>query len=264
MIETSDHSSDLIGSIASRSPIDYADLKSILSNLSQELCRPLSSLRAGFDLLLAESATPISTCQRGHVHTMVNLCDELLRLTRSSLDYAGLVQGLLPLSFGAYTIGALIREIDRQFEPIAKSRRIVWGCALDGPDTTVTTDASRCQRIFGNLIENALNATHAGGRVQLTGKTEGQSWNVTIEDDGPGIPAIELNRVFEPYYRLARTDQTRVEGSGLGLSTCREMVGQLGGEIQIQSNVGEGTRVVVKLPCEPLDPPGNRPATDVT
>ena len=73
--------------------IDQGELRSILSNLSHELCRPLASLRAGFDLLLGESPSSITPDQRGHLFTMVSLCDDLLRLTRSYLDYAAIVQG---------------------------------------------------------------------------------------------------------------------------------------------------------------------------
>ena len=116
----------------SRSLIEHAELRSLLSNLSHELCRPLISLRAGFDLLLADAARPISHDQRGHVQTMVVLCDDLLRLTRSYLDYAGLIQGTRPLCYGAFTIGALVREIDRQFAPLAASRRIALGMCARG------------------------------------------------------------------------------------------------------------------------------------
>src|SRR4029079_4572828 len=90
-----------------RSPIAHDELRTILSNLSHELCRPLISLRAGFDLLLGDASRPISHDQRGHVQTMVSVCDELFRLTRSYLDYAGLVQGTRPLCLGTFTIGAL-------------------------------------------------------------------------------------------------------------------------------------------------------------
>src|SRR5438105_5300632 len=83
--------------------IGPSELRTILSNLSHELSRPLVSLRMGFDLLLADSARPISPDQRGHVETMVVLCDDLLRLTRSYLDYAGLVQGARPFCFGTFT-----------------------------------------------------------------------------------------------------------------------------------------------------------------
>ena len=106
--------------------IDQGELRSILSNLSHELCRPLVSLRAGFDLLLGESPRTITDDQRGHLLTMVSLCDDLLRLTRSYLDYAGIVQGSRPVCLGSFTIGALIGEIDRQFAPVARGRQLDW------------------------------------------------------------------------------------------------------------------------------------------
>jgi signal transduction histidine kinase len=235
---------------SSRSLIEHAELRSLLSNLSHELCRPLISLRAGFDLLLADNARPISRDQRGHVQTMVVLCDDLLRLTRSYLDYAGLIQGTRPLCYGTFTLGALVREVDRQFAPTAAARRIGWECALDGPEATVTTDASRCQQIFGNLVANALKYTPEGGQVRVTARHEGAHWVVVVADSGPGIPAEAISKVFEPFYRLARDERSGIEGSGLGLAICREMVDQMWGEITLASEVGQGTRVTVRLPSE--------------
>jgi signal transduction histidine kinase len=240
----------LSSQVSPRSLIEHAELRSLLSNLSHELCRPLISLRAGFDLLLTDSARPISRDQRGHVQTMVVLCDDLLRLTRSYLDYAGLIQGTRPLCFGTFTIGALVREIDRQFAPLAAARRIAWDCALEGPDATVTTDASRCQQIFGNLVANALKYTPEGGQVRVVARHEGERWQVVVNDSGPGIPVEAHSKVFEPFYRLSRDERSGIEGSGLGLAICREMVDQMWGEIALSSGVGQGTRVTVQFPSE--------------
>ncbi len=206
------------------------------------------SLRAGFDLLLGDDSRPISPVQRGHVQTMVDLCDDLLRLTRSYLDYAGLVQGTRPLSYGSFTIGAVIREVDRQFAQEAAARRIDWECALEGPDATVETDASRCQQIFGNLVANALKYTPGGGEVRVVARHGEGHWEVAVADSGPGIPSDALAKVFEPFYRLSRDEHSGIEGSGLGLAICREMVDQMGGEIAISSAVGVGTRVTVRFP----------------
>src|SRR4051794_25779690 len=85
-----------------RSPIAHDEIRTILSNLSHELCRPLISLRAGFDLLLGDSGRTAAQVENGHIQTMVVLCDDLLRLTRSYLDYAGLVQGVRPLCYGSF------------------------------------------------------------------------------------------------------------------------------------------------------------------
>src|SRR5579862_9402892 len=114
-MDANPEASSCAGSAAAPSIFDHDEIRAILSNLSHEICRPLISLRAGFDLLLADDTRPIDGDQRGHVHTMVGLCDDLLRLTRSYLDYAGLVQGVRPLCYGTFTIGALVRDIHRQF-----------------------------------------------------------------------------------------------------------------------------------------------------
>ncbi len=233
-----------------RSLFGDPDLRSILANLSHELCRPLISLRMGFDLLLANGEGPIGRDQRGHVETMVDLCDDLLRLTRSYLDYAGLVQGTRPFSFGKFTVAALICEIDRQFEPVAASRKIAWDCRLEGRDAAITTDVSRCQQIFGNLVANALNYTAAGGEVRVTGEHHDDYWVVIVEDNGAGIPGDQIEHVFEPFYRFGREEHSRLEGSGLGLAICQEMVDQLGGEIRLESVVGRGTRAIVRLPVD--------------
>src|SRR5262245_30625695 len=124
--------------------IDQRELRSILSDLSHELCRPLASLRAGFDLLLGDAQSSVTSDQRGHLLTMVSLCDDLLRLTRSYLDYAAIVQGSRPLCLGSFTIGALIDELHRQFAPTASARRIKWETNVECTESVVTTDAARC------------------------------------------------------------------------------------------------------------------------
>jgi signal transduction histidine kinase len=235
--------------------IGSAQLRSVLSNLSHELCRPLLSLRAGFELLLTDSSATMAVEQRGHVQTMALLCDDLLRLTRSYLDYAGLVQGVRPLCFGEFTVGALVGEIDRQFAPIADSRRIQWVCTADGREATVTTDASRFQQVLGNLAENALKYTPPGGSVHVSVSADQREWVVTVADDGPGIPAEHAERVFEPFYRLARDEQSRSCGNGLGLAICRELVGQLSGTIKLHSAPGRGATFTARFPVAPPPKP---------
>jgi signal transduction histidine kinase len=241
-----------------RSVLDHAELRSILSNLSHELCRPLIALRAGFDLLMGDTARPVSEDQRSHLHTMIALCDDLLRLTRSYLDYAGLMQGSRPLHYGTYTLSSLIRDIDQEFATAAATAGLTWDCTLEGDDAPVVTDASRCQQIFGNVVANALKYTPEGGRVRVSARHDGATWMVAVFDSGPGIPAEARTRVFEPFYRLSREERGGIEGSGLGLAICRELVEQMGGEITIGQGLEQGTRVTVRLPVTPA--PGGPPA----
>ncbi len=248
-IETSSKSEP---TCVARPAIDHAEMRAILSNLSHELCRPLISLRAGFDLLLGDPECPVSAEQHRHIQTMIGLCDNLLLLTRNYLDYAGLVQRARSLHYGTFTLGALIRDVEREFASTAEERGIDWTCRLDGPDGPVSTDATRCQQILGNLVANALKYTPRGGRVKIAAHHDRSAWIVTVEDDGPGIPAESQARVFEPFFRLPREERSRIEGNGLGLAICRELVEQMGGDIDLDSGAGRGrgTRFSVRLPVE--------------
>jgi signal transduction histidine kinase len=231
--------------------MNQGELRSLLSSLSHELCRPLVSLRAGFDLLLGDASGSISSEQRVHLLTMVSLCDDLLRLTRGYLDYAALVEGCRGPSLGTFSLGAMVREIDRQFGPIASAQGLGWAIEVSDAEALVVTDASLCQQIFGNLVSNALKYTPRGGRVRVEGKARQDHWCVAVIDDGPGIPGESLEKVFEPFYRLSRDEHSRIEGNGLGLSICRELIERLGGQIVLDSTTGVGTTVEVRLPRTP-------------
>jgi signal transduction histidine kinase len=230
------------------SALDARELRTVLTSLSHELCRPLVSLRAGFDLLLGDSPAAVSAEQRGHLMTMVTLCDDLLRLTRGYLDYAGLVNARRPPCYGSFSIGALITEIDRQFHPVALAKGVSWSAVAVDPAAQVVTDASLAQQIFGNLVSNALKYTPRGGTVRVQAEAAAATWVVTVSDDGPGIPADSLEHVFEPFYRLPRDEHSRIEGNGLGLSICRELIERLEGSICLDSTPGAGTTANVVLP----------------
>ena len=228
--------------------VDPSQLRTVLTNLSHELCRQLASLRAGFDLILSEAESNIAEDQSAHLLKMVSLCDELLGFTRSSLDYAAIAHGSRPLCLGSFTIRALIEEIDRQFAPQARSRRIQWETHATNPDAVVLTDVSRCQQILGNLVSNALKYTPPGGRVQVAAVVEREFWRLSVSDSGLGIPDSWHEKVFEPYVRLARDEKAGIEGSGLGLAICRELVDQLHGTIALDSTEGMGTSLHIRFP----------------
>ena len=138
-----------------------------------------------------------------------------------------------------------------------------WETFADAPETEVVTDASLCQQIFGNLVSNAIKYTPRGGHVRVEGSAGPTDWCVSVIDDGTGIPVESLERVFEPFFRLARDEHSRIEGNGLGLSICRELTEQVGGSILLDSTPGVGTTVKVHFPRNPArgQTTGNIPRT---
>jgi signal transduction histidine kinase len=218
--------------------------------LSREICRPLISLCAGLDLLLAGCEGPVPPEQRDQVQALRGHCDDLIRFTRSYLDYAGEAIESREPDWASFRLESLIEEADRQFAGMAHSRNITWSCRLEGQDATVTTDLACLQQVLGRLVTNALGHTPDGGRIDISVRTEGDEWLVTVSDDGRGIPPEVLGRVFEPLVRTpcASRGQGMGRGHGMGLALCRDLIERLGGDISLCSEPGRGTSASVRFP----------------
>ncbi len=229
--------------------------RGLFSALSRELCRPLISLHAGFDLLLAGCEGPISSIQRDQLQTLRSQCKAMIGLTRSFLDYAGPARDARTIDLAPYRLGALLAEADRQFSGPAGVRGIDWSCHLDGADAPVVTDLARFQQILSEIVANALAHTGDGGRIEVSGRVESGAWCVEVADDGRGIPPEALDQVFEPLIRVgsvAASPAPAGTGHGMGLAVCRELVAGLGGEIALDSRPGRGTTSVSASPPDPL------------
>jgi signal transduction histidine kinase len=249
---------------AGRSRVGHPELRAIVCHLGDELSSPLRVLQQKFDRMMTDVSRSVTADQRGHLLTMSALCDDMQRLILSYEEYAELVLGTASLRLNSYPVGRLVRELDRQFAPVAASHRRTWSCTLDGPDGTAAVDEARIQQVVGHLVTNSLKFTTEGGRILISARVDGPRWFVTVADDGLGIPPEAYARVFEPFYRLPRDEREAIPGHGLGLAICRELVERMSGEIALASEPGQGTQVTVNLPVGPhrsevLKPKDKRP-----
>jgi len=129
---------------------------------------------------------------------------------------------------------------------------IVRQFAADVP--MIRSSLAQMQQVFLNLINNAIEAVGHDGEVTLAVKRTDATVEVTVADNGPGIPDRERNRIFEPFFTTKTGSTTN---SGLGLAICRETMHGLGGEITVESEVGRGTTFTLRFPLEPpSEPPG--------
>ncbi len=121
---------------------------------------------------------------------------------------------------------------------------------LDGTATVLTAHAGEkgLDSILTNVIGNAIKYTPAGGRVRVGVSRDGAQALITVSDTGVGIPAGDLARIGEEFYRAGNVRRSDVAGTGLGLSIVRELVSRFGGALDIASVEGEGTTVSVRLP----------------
>ncbi len=231
---------------------EAAERLGFFSSLSRELCRPLISIRAGFDLLLAGCEGEISADQREQVLGLKGHCDSLIVLTRSFLDYAGADRAARPPDLASFRLAALIEEVERQFSRLARARGVEWSCTLAGHDARVMTDLACLQQVIGRLFDNALARIQGSGRIGVTAAVDDAGWVLEVTDDGQGIPNEAIDCSFEPLTRLGSVGTTSPAvgaGQGMGLAICRDLAGRIGGTIEILTMPGRGTAVSVRFPA---------------
>jgi signal transduction histidine kinase len=164
---------------------------------------------------------------------------ELARAAVASLERLLADAVVEPLRRGRLDAGALARDA---VETAALGGALVVAATED--DLVVDADRDRLRQALDNLIGNAIGHSPAGGTVTVTARREGDSIVIAVADEGDGIPAADLERVFEPGVRL--TDAR--PGSGLGLAVVRAVAREHGGEVEVESSRGQGSTFRLVLP----------------
>jgi two-component system sensor histidine kinase BaeS len=144
-------------------------------------------------------------------------------------------------------LGAHVGGVAEEFRSRADEAAVRLEIDIE-PTGPVEADPVRVSQVVGNLVENALRYAPEGGRVGVAVQAAPQEVAIVVTDNGPGIDAEDLPRVFERLFVAQRYRAVRPEGSGLGLSIVHELVAAMGGTVAVSSEPGRGTTVSVRLP----------------
>lgn len=166
--------------------------------------------------------------------------DELLDVAKGEL-------GLLQLNSKQLAPLQLLRSVADDMGPLASSREQSLILELPSFLSSVWADEDRLRQVLLNLLNNASKWTPKGGKVTLRAREKGQALTVEVQDTGPGIPNEDEQRIFEPYYRR-KSDGSRRDGLGLGLSLCKRLIESHGGTIWVKSQKGKGSTFGFSLP----------------
>lgn len=218
-----------------------------VANVSHELRTPLSLIRGYVETLLdgAKDNPEVATKFLETIHRNSGRLQFLIEdlLTISELESGRLKMNLQPLP-----LRPLAEKILEDFKPQAAIRRVTVTNEL--PDLIASADADRLQQLLGNLIGNAIKYGRPEGRVILTGRKTDDGWiELCVQDDGPGIPAESLDRVFERFYRVDKARSREQGGTGLGLSIVKHIVQGHGGKVWVKSEPGHGAAFFFTLPA---------------
>jgi PAS domain S-box-containing protein len=217
--------------------------------VSHELRTPLTSVLGNLELirdieeLSPEVADRLRVVERNAVR--------LRELVADLLQVAQITDGRLRLSRRALDVGELVRDAVEAAGPAADAAGV--GVRVDVPANglTATLDGPRLRQVVDNLLGNALKYTERGGSVSVRLDRTGDRIELTVTDTGIGVPALEVERVFERFFRGARAAHRQIPGAGLGLSIVRAIVDAHGGRVEVHSVEGEGSTFRVELPVKP-------------
>ncbi|MGD9537509.1 MAG: ATP-binding protein [Alphaproteobacteria bacterium] len=222
-----------------------------LANMSHELRTPLNAVIGFCDLLESEAHGPINQQQAGFLGDIRSGGNHLLAIIGDVLDMAQLGAGHYRIAPQPIVLAGLVDECLRLAAPRANEGGIRLSNAIDRSLPAVHADARSIRQVLINLIGNAVKFTPRGGEVQVSGRLERDgSCLVTVADNGIGIPPDTLARLFQPFQQGDDTLSRRHEGTGLGLSISRALMALHGGTLDIESELGKGTRVLARFPAE--------------
>lgn len=225
------------------------DKSEFLARISHDIRTPLNSMLLLANALADNREQNLTSDQEQCAKVLAGAGFDLLALVNDLLDLTKLGAGKLQLAFEEVDTASLIRHVSGQFQPLASAEglELLVDLRPDVPETFVT-DPRRLRQILWNLLSNALKYTRVGSVTLTASLTESGGIAFKVQDTGDGIPADQLECIFSPYHQLDRDIRSSAGGTGLGLSIVKELTAALGGELDVGSQLGEGTWFEVRLP----------------
>jgi signal transduction histidine kinase len=221
----------------------------LITWVGHDLQTPLASMRAILEALsdgVVEDPEMVRryllTAQRD-VMSLSALIDDLFQM--SQLDAGG-----FPLDRAAASLSDLVSDTLESFSQLAMQHEIKLEGQVDPNVDSVFIDTQAIGRVFNNLISNALRHTPRGGEIKVEARRTGSAVEVTVSDTGEGIRPQDIPHIFERFYRgdASRSRNRGTGGAGLGLAIARGIVHAHGGDIQVESKLGRGTRFTFRIP----------------
>jgi signal transduction histidine kinase len=238
-----------------------------LATMSHELRTPLNSI-IGFSEVLAAS-DQLSERQRRYAANIQTSGKMLLSMINDLLDLAKIESGKMEVRTEDFSIRDICESLTNLVHPVADKKNIDLQCKLDEAIPLLSQDPGKLRQIVYNLLSNAIKFTPDGGRVTLQARCEGRNVVVEVSDTGIGIAEEDRDKIFEKFRQIGQPGRAEAvltrehQGTGLGLSIVKELTKLLGGDITLESRLGQGSTFTVRLP---LQLPGNRkfevPLTD--
>lgn len=221
-----------------------------LGVVSHELRTPLNAITGYVDLLSLELDGPLNPKQRHSLDRIVHSQQHLLALIEDVLSFAQTEAGRLSFSLRPVQVSSTLDSVRSIVAAEVAKKQITLRVAACDPEVKVQADADKLRQVLLNLITNAMKFTSAGGEIAIAALPDDHSVRIAVQDSGIGISAEHIDKVFDPFFQVDQGGTRRYPGVGLGLSIVRDSVMAMGGQVGIESKLGQGTIAYITLPRE--------------
>jgi signal transduction histidine kinase len=219
-----------------------------LGMAAHDLRTPLAAIKMFSAFLLSGRAGELSEDQRRFLSIIHSSSDFMQQLVDDLLDATQIEAGKLELHLWPTELRALVEKTVDLHSPLAEEKGI--RLVLAGVDELpkMLLDAHKIEQVLNNLVGNALKYSPAATKVEVALARAGEEARISISDQGPGIPAREIERLFQPFVRMTVRGAGGEKSSGLGLAIAQSALSAHGGRIWVESTVGKGSTFYVALP----------------
>ncbi len=227
----------------------YAAKTQFLANMSHELRTPLNAIIGFSEMMERQLLGPIGTEKYlEYIKGIRESGEHLLDLISDILDMSKIEAGKYELALEEFNIAKVIRMAIHMMEGRAVDKEIKINLDCKNENLKIVADRRAVMQMVLNLLSNAVKFSHRSGTVDITLKEGKDTLSITVKDQGIGIPANKLANITLPFEQAESHYSREYEGTGLGLSITKELSEIHGGNLSIESKLGAGTSVTIKLP----------------
>ena len=233
--------------IAIKEAEQASDLKSrFLANMSHEIRTPLTAIMGFTEQLIVN---PQATANRNHLSTVLRNSKHLLELINNILDLSKIEAEKLDVEHRPFKLQPLLEDVESIIAPLAQEKQLSFSMDYQFPlPRSIYSDITRLKQILLNITTNAVKFTEYGGiRLSVRFIHQSQSVEFVIEDTGIGMSDSEIKRVFKPFEQADSTTTRRFGGTGLGLCISKNLAQLLGGDVEVLSEQGVGSKFTIRV-----------------
>ncbi len=225
----------------------------ILVTINHEFRTPLTSITGHVELLLDGGAGDLPPAATAMLQTIERNAERLQRLVDDAFTASQFEEGRVPAFRERVDVAGLVANAVARCEPLAAGRSVRLVADLAAATLAVEGEPEHLERALAKLVDNAVKFSQPGGRVSVTveGSDDGRDAVILIGDEGIGIPADDIPRLFTRFFRASNVQSAAIPGVGLGLCIAQQIVRAHDGSIAVNSGVGHGTTMTVRLPLAP-------------